>query len=105
MKLMDLATVVRSKNASPFMTTLDLFFAEEENYQLVKGSGVLTPELIASLHKLPVEDVVGIWFVDSCLGIKISILKHYPSDHPWSSDLYGSQQSVPLLEVEIEPES
>ncbi|HAI52337.1 MAG TPA: hypothetical protein DCL99_03465 [Firmicutes bacterium] len=47
----------------------------------------------------------NLWFVDSCLGIKISILKHYPSDHPWSSDLYGSQQSVPLLEVEIEPES
>ncbi len=105
MKLMDLATVVRSKNASPFMTTLDLFFAEEENYQLVKGSGVLTPELIASLHKLPVEDVVGIWFVDSWLGITISNLKHYPSDHPSSSDHYGSQQSVALLEVEIEPES
>lgn len=79
MKLVDLATVVRNKNASPFMTTLDLFLTEEENYQLVKNSGVLTPELIASLYKLPV--VLGIWFVDS-LGIKVSIFKHHPSDHP-----------------------
>lgn len=101
MKLKDLAAVIRSKNASPFMTTLDLFFSSEENYRLVKDSKVLTRELIASLYKLPLEDVRGVWFVDSCLGIKVSIMKHYPSDHPLSSDLYGAQQNAPLLEIEI----
>ncbi|HKM43502.1 MAG TPA: DUF4387 domain-containing protein [Limnochordia bacterium] len=101
MKLMELATVIRSKNASPFMTTLDLFFEQKESYLKVKDSEVLTPELIASLYKLPVEDVIGVWFVDGCQGIKISILKHYPSDHPLSTDLYGAQQNAPLLDVEI----
>ena len=101
MKLMELATVVRSKNASPFITTLDLFFENKANYLLVKESGVLTIERIATLYKLLVEDVLGVWFVDDCQGVKISILKHYPSDHPLSTDLYGAQQNAPLLDIEI----
>lgn len=101
MKLKDLATVIRSKNASPFITTLDLFFESRDNYNKVKASKVLTPGFIATLYKLPVSDVLGVWFVDECQGIKISILKHVPSDHPLSSDLYGAQQNAPLLEVEI----
>ena len=52
MKLMDLATVIRSKNASPFITTLDLFFEDQENYLKVKSSGVLTETLIADLYKM-----------------------------------------------------
>lgn len=101
MKLMDLATVIRSKNASPFITTLDLFFEDKENYAQVKSSGVLTEDLIAKLYKMPIEDVLGVWFVDDCQGIKISILKHHPSDHPLSTDLYGAQQNAPLLDIEI----
>jgi hypothetical protein len=101
MKLRDLATVIRSKNASPFITTLDLFFANLENYNRVKASGVLTTELIAKLYKLPLDSVLGVWFVDDCQGIKISILKHVPSDHPLATDLYGAQQNVPLLDIDI----
>lgn len=101
MRLMNLATVIRSKNASPFITTLDLFFESKDNYYQVKSSGVLTVALIAQLYKLPEDQVLGVWFVDQCQGIKISILKHVPSDHPLSTDLYGAQQNVPLLEIEI----
>lgn len=101
MKLRELAVVIRSKNASPFATTLDLFFESRENYQLVKESGVLTKELIAELYKLPQGHVLGIWFVDDCQGIKISILKYVPADHPLSTDLYGAQQNAPLLDIEI----
>jgi hypothetical protein len=100
-KLKDLATVIRSKNASPFVTTLDVFFASRENYETVKASGVLTKELLAKLYKLPLDSVLGVWFVDDCQGIKMSILKHVPSDHPLAADLYGAQQNAPLLDVEI----
>ena len=67
----------------------------------MKSSGVLTETLIADLYKMSLEDVLGVWFVDDCQGIKISILKHYPSDHPLSTDLYGAQQNAPLLEIDI----
>ncbi|HHY09315.1 MAG TPA: DUF4387 domain-containing protein [Firmicutes bacterium] len=102
MKLKELATVIRSKNASPFITTLDIFFSSETNYKKVKGSGVLSKQLIAELYKLEIQDVLGIWFVDECQGIKISILKHVPADHPLATDLYGAQQNAPLLEVQVE---
>jgi hypothetical protein len=38
MKLKDLATVIRSKNASPFVLTIDIFFDDDEKYNLVKKS-------------------------------------------------------------------
>ena len=101
MKLRDLATVIRSKNASPFITTLDLFFKDGDNYRAVKDSGIFTAELIARLYKLPISHVLGLWFVDDCQGIKISILKHVSSDQHQSTDLYGAQQSMPLLELEF----
>lgn len=101
MRLQDLAAVIRSKNASPFITTLDLFFEKGEHYELVKNSNVLTVDRISQLYKLPKEDVLGVWFVDECQGVKISFLKPYPSDHPESTDLYGAQQNTPLLDVEV----
>jgi hypothetical protein len=35
------------------------------------------------------------------MGIKISILKPVPSDEIDYSDVYGCQQHVPLLDLEI----
>lgn len=93
--------VVRSKNASPFVTALDIFFAEQSLYHRVKASEVLTSQTIARLYRLPVTDVLGVWFVDGCLGVKISFLKPQPSDHPRSGDLYGAQQNAPLLDLDI----
>ncbi|HHT72955.1 MAG TPA: DUF4387 domain-containing protein [Firmicutes bacterium] len=102
MRLMDYAEVIRSKNASPFITTLDIFFSDGEKYQTVRDSEAITPQAIAELYKIPLEDVLGIWFVDECLGIKISFLKPVPSDDPTCADLYGAQQSSPLFELKID---
>jgi len=35
-RLYDLASVLRSKNAGPFELTLDVMFADEQSYALVK---------------------------------------------------------------------
>ena len=101
-KLRDLAAVIRSKNASPFVTALDVFFDDPVSYSQVKGSGSITKESIARLYRLPIDDVLGVWFVDACLGIKISYLKPQPSDDPQAGDLYGAQQNAPLLDLDIE---
>ncbi len=42
MKMYKLATVLRSKNAGPFRTTLDILFDDDEPYLRVRDSGVLT---------------------------------------------------------------
>jgi hypothetical protein len=100
-KLDSLASVIRSKNASPFKVTLDIFFDEQSKFKKVKDSGILTKKHIAELYGIPDELVEGIYFVDQALGIKITLIKEYPSDHFLSRDCYGAQQHLPLLKIEI----
>lgn len=103
MKLCELATVLRSKNAGPFRTTFDLFFDDDETYQKVRDSGVLTKELIAKLYDMRPQDVHGIFFVDTARGIKITIPKpvDMASGAPRCRDLFGAQQHMPLMDIEI----
>jgi hypothetical protein len=100
-KLDSLASVIRSKNASPFKVTLDIFFDEQSKFKKVKDSGILTKKYIAELYGIPDGLVEGIYFVDQALGIKITLIKEYPSDHFLSRDCYGAQQHLPLLKIEI----
>lgn len=102
-KLTELARVIRSKNAGPFYSTIDLFFDDQERYRLVRDSGVLTKERMAALWKIPVADVVGIMSMDAARGIKITIVKpgHVASGDLDSADVFGCQQYVPILDLEI----
>jgi hypothetical protein len=103
MKLHELATVLRSKSAGPFMNTMDIFFDRDELYKRVRDSGVLTKELIAELYKIRPEDVRGIYFVDQVRGIKITVPKpsNVASGDPQCRDLYGASFYIPLLDINI----
>jgi len=103
MKIYELAKVLRSKNAGPFRTTFDILFDADEPYQRVRDSGVLTKEHIAELYRIRPEDVYGIFFVDAARGIKITIPKpiDMASGDPRCRDLFGAQQHIPLLGIEV----
>ena len=103
MKLSELAKVLRSKNAGPFLTTLDILFDAEEPYQRVRDSGVLTKEYIAKLYGISPEEVLGIYSVDAARGIKITIPKPVgmACGDPEGRDLFGAQQHIPLLDIKI----
>jgi len=103
MKIYELAKVLRSKNAGPFRTTFDILFDNDEAYQRVKTSGVLTRWYIAELYGMKPEDVYGIFFVDTARGIKITIPKpmDMASGAPRCRDLFGAQQHMPLMEIEV----
>lgn len=103
MKIYELAKVLRGKNAGPFRTTFDILFDADEPYQRVRDSGVLTKELIAELYSIRPEDVYGIFFVDAARGIKITIPKpiDMASGAPRCRDLFGAQQHIPLLGIEV----
>ncbi len=102
-RLHELATVLRSKNAGPFLTTFDLFFDDKKLYQRVKNSGVLSRALISKLYKLNEQEVEGIFFVDSVKGIKITIAKpaNMTSGDAQCRDLFGAQQHSLLMDIEI----
>jgi hypothetical protein len=98
---MELAKVIRSKNASPFLTTLDIFFKDNASYERVKKSGIISKKYIARLYNISEKDVVGIYYYGAASGMKITIIKPEASGDIKCPDVYGAQQHVPLLKIEI----
>ena len=95
--LSELAKIIRSKNAGPFMTTVDIFFDNRESYNIVKDS--LTNEKISQLYNIPIEDVIGIFNLDIVMGIKVTFIKPpgMTSGDQECTDIFGSNQHVPLM--------
>lgn len=99
--LMSLAHVLRSKNSGPFAVTLDVLFDNQDNYQRVKESGIITPDTISKLYRLrPGEITDFVWF-DAALGVKITFLRRVASGTAGDRDVYGSQQHAPLMNLQI----
>ena len=57
MVLADIANLIRSKNAGPFILTFDIMFADLASYRRVKDSGALNTAAFAKLYCCPVEKV------------------------------------------------
>lgn len=104
MKLYELAHVLRSKNSGPFAVTLDILFDDQAVYERVKRSGKITPENIARLYGLKVEDITDFASYDPGLGFKITYLRKTASGTVGDRDVYGAQQHAPLMNIEISDE-
>lgn len=100
MKLADAAKIVRSKNAGPFHLTIDILFDNRENYEKVRDSEVLTPELFSKLYSIPVNQV-EVYEFDSVSAFKVTMPRHIASGSPGDSDIYGCQQHAPALEIDV----
>jgi hypothetical protein len=98
-----IAKYIRSKNASPFLTTIDVFFSDFSSYLQVKQSGAINPTSIAELYNLPEEYIQGIFWHDGVWGIKITIFKNgfVASGDPECADVFGAQQYIPILSLSI----
>lgn len=102
-KLKELAKVIRSKNSGPYEITFDIMFPDRESYDRVKESGVLTGELIGRLYHVKEEDIIVHMFFDPALAYKFTLRRPARSlqGSIGENDTFGTQQHVPLLEVEI----
>ncbi|MEK9555329.1 MAG: DUF4387 domain-containing protein [Gammaproteobacteria bacterium] len=101
MKLSDLATVIRSKNAGPFELTFDVLFATYDNFERVVKSEVLSANKFAGLFRIPVSDVISVVEFEPALAIKVTIKRARSSGAFGETDVYGAQQHAPLLSLEI----
>ena len=102
-RLGDLASVIRSKNAGPFQVTIDIMFANGEDYRRVLDSQSFTTGEIARRYRLADSDVALIPF-DRVHAIKITIPRRWGSRGSGSAgdrDVYGAQQHGPLVDLEI----
>jgi hypothetical protein len=100
-KLVELAKVLRSKNAGPLNLTIDIMFDEEELYNRVLSSGRLNKNLISELYHIDKESVVIINY-PVAYSIKVTIPRKVVSGDVGDTDIYGAQQHAPLLDVEID---
>lgn len=100
-KLGDLATFITSKNAGPFLLTVDVVFPDEATYQRVKEMGAINAETVARLYGIPVEHVVKIVNFDPASAIKVTFKRPVGSGSLGESDVYGAQQHVPIMQYEI----
>jgi Domain of unknown function (DUF4387) len=100
MKLADLATLIRSKNAGPFFLTFDIMFSDVEHYQLVTESRLLNRQSFAELYRCP-PGSVRCFECNSALAIKFSIPRPVPQGELGDGDLHGGQQFAPLMAIDI----
>ncbi|MGB6117301.1 MAG: DUF4387 domain-containing protein [Mesorhizobium sp.] len=96
----ELAKICKSKNAGPFDLTVDVVFEDRPTFDRVAASGVLNVELFARLYKVPAEHVLLTPY-PAGLAFKATFPRAVPSGDIGDTDVYGSQQHAPLLDVEI----
>lgn len=101
MKLVKLAKTIRSKGAGVDHVTFDIIFNEADNYLRVKDSGVISRHSIAQLYYVPEDWITDFTYYDPAPAIKFTIRRSQPSGSPGCSDVYGSQQYAPLMDIEI----
>lgn len=99
-KLIDTASVIRSKNAGPLTISFDLMFPNEAAFGQAAASPSLEPAGLAGVFDRPAE-VIKVTHYASALAIKIAMPRLIVSGSPGDRDVYGAQQHLPLLAVEL----
>jgi Domain of unknown function (DUF4387) len=100
MKLANLATLIRSKNAGPFSLTFDIMFSDEASYLRVKHSGALSVKMFAELYHCG-RETVRFFECDNALAFKFSMPRPIFQGDLGDADLHGGQQFAPLMDVEV----
>lgn len=102
MKLGEVAKVVRSKNAGPFVLTFDVLMPDAQSFEQLRSEGNLTRESVARAYRVSPNEIIDFAYYPFANAIKFSLRRPVPSGAPHDTDVYGAQQHVPLLELEID---
>ncbi|ACB96174.1 DUF4387 domain-containing protein [Beijerinckia indica] len=98
--LSEIANLIRSKNAGPFVLTFDIMLSSEADYDRVKASGQMTTENFASLYRCPIE-TVRFFECRNALAFKFSIPRPITQGDIGDADMHGGQQFAPLMGIMI----
>lgn len=99
MRLEDLCAVCRSKNAGPFLITLDMIFKDPAAYRVVAERRLITEDLVAERYRIPSEDVVAIEYINGLNAVKATYKRRLPAGSPGDPDCFGMNQEAPLLDI------
>ncbi len=101
MKIADIAQFVTSKNAGPFLLTVDIVFRDAASYGRFKALKPLTRAGVAELYGLSPDDVLDIIEFDPAYAVKVTLRRPWGSGAIGETDVYGAQQHVPIAEFDI----
>lgn len=99
--LIDIASVIRSKNSGPYELTFDIIFKEFEMYEKVKAAKVINEKVFAALYNIPESNIINLVNFDPAKAIKITIVRPIPSGTLGETDVYGAQQHAPLMDLKL----
>lgn len=98
MTLAETAEYVRSKNAGPFVLTIDIFCGNEEAYEAVKNSKHLAEKTLEEIYHV---NHVEKYTLDNLKIVNFFMTKPYPQGSPHDGDMHGGQQYVRLLDIQL----
>ena len=90
--------LIRSKDAGPFMLTIDLFFSDDHARRAFLESGVLSPERIAELYRVDPAQV-QVFDMSDIGAMKISFPRPVPSGEFGDTDITGGQQYALVVDL------
>jgi hypothetical protein len=93
----DLAVEVRSKNAGPFWTTMELFMRDAAGLAAVS---FVDASVIARLYGVPAESV-QIFRIPSLNVVKISFPRPVSQGSLRDRDMHAGQHHVPLAQLPL----
>jgi hypothetical protein len=99
--LLDYCSLIRAKNAGPFVLTFDLICRDEAAYHHLIASGALTVETFARLYRIDPEQV-RLYHHEPALAIKISIPRPQVQSSLDDPDCYGGQQHSLLPDLQVD---
>ena len=62
--LIDIASVIRSKNSGPYELTFDVIFKDFETYEAVKAAQSINKENFSALYGIDLTDVLHLVYFD-----------------------------------------
>ena len=98
MRLIDVARVIRSKNAGPTLLTIDILFDDAEAFATARASANMTPAAIAARYGLDPAQVRIIPYPPAT-ALKVVMERRMVAGSPGDRDVYGAQQHGPLLDL------
>ena len=101
-KLVDVASVIRSKNSGPFELTFDVICKDFETYNKVKDANIFNEKMFCKPYHIKAENIINIIHFDPAKAIKVTIVRPIPSGSLGETDVYGAQQHTPLMKMTFE---
>lgn len=99
MTLKEIAMVIRSKNAGPYIFTFDVLFPDRETFERVVAAGRLDRKSVARAYGIPPAEVLAFDFYPFANAMKFSIRRPTVSGAVGDGDIYGAQQHAPLMDL------